>query len=68
MGRIRSYKGFQIEDYEGVSARPATYAGLGRGESTGGFRKERGFLIHLPDGGTKFVGTYRAAKTYIDNY
>lgn len=35
---------------------------------TGGHRKERGYLIHLPDGGTKFVPTQRRARQYIDNY
>lgn len=63
-----NYKGFRIENFVGHSARPATLAGLGRGEATGGFRKEKGFLIHLPDGGTKLVPTMRHARQYIDNY
>ena len=63
-----NYKGFRIEKFSGHSARPATLAGLGRGEGTGGFRKEKGFLIHLPDGGTKLVPTIKHARQYIDNY
>lgn len=35
---------------------------------TGGFRKERGYLIHLPDDGTKLVPTLKRAREYIDSY
>lgn len=66
--RTYEYRTFRIDPYEGTSARPATYAGLGRGEMTGGHRKERGYLVHLPDGGSKFVPTMKRAREYIDSY
>jgi hypothetical protein len=62
-----TYRGVRVEPFEGTSARPASYAGLGRGEMYR-FKKEGGYLIQLPDGGTKFKETAKAAKQYIDQY
>lgn len=35
---------------------------------TGGFRQEKGYLIHYPDGGTKFVKTLTQLRKYVDSY
>ena len=63
-----SYRGFRIERWVGVGARPTTLASARRGDITGGPRQERGYLIHIPDGGTKLVTTQKKAIEYIDNY
>lgn len=68
MTRSYYYRGFLVERFEGTSARPVTYAGLCRGEMTGGHRKERGYLISLPDGGSKLVPSRKRVVEYIDNY
>lgn len=67
MSKAFEYRGFQVEPFHGSEARPASYAGLGRGEMYR-YRKADGYLIQLPDGGTKLVKTIKAARQYIDEY
>ncbi len=62
------YRGFSIEKIEG-----AVQAGHDQARVAGTHRPKTRkigtqYLIHLEDGGTKVVGSMRAAREYIDNY
>lgn len=74
----QTYRGWKIEPYEGtqVGYRPSTFRDRNFRDPKGSpdkiqvhhSRKASGYLVHYPDGGTKFCETLKKAKEYIDNY
>lgn len=63
-----TYRGLVFEPWSGHEQREGSLAGAKRGEWTRRGKAFDGYLIHLPDGGTKLVKTQKAVREYIDQY
>jgi hypothetical protein len=65
---MTQYRNWKIERVEGTQVGHTTNAGTLARAGIGTKRKVNGFLIHYPDGGTKWFDTLKEAKAYIDKY